>query len=143
MFFYKQVYNGISKNEESLIELEGSIPDDRTAISTTNKMLVYFHSDYGTSESGFTAHYMAQSSGTLIQGGVEYTLLVIKRTILTHNCIPKVGNIQTSTEDIFKFSLLNAYKRLTIFCMLNHTSSLKGFLAVSHFIHMKTLGSCR
>ncbi|XP_052085416.1 cubilin-like [Mytilus californianus] len=61
-FAFVKVYNGISKNEESLIELEGSILDDRTAISTTNKMLVYFHSDGGISDSGFTAHYMAQSS---------------------------------------------------------------------------------
>ncbi|VDI54376.1 cubilin [Mytilus galloprovincialis] len=61
-FAFVKVYNGISKNTESLIELEGSILDDRTAISTSNTMLVYFHSDGGISYSGFTAHYMAQSS---------------------------------------------------------------------------------
>lgn len=107
MRFFQQVYNGISKNTESLIELEGSILDDRTAISTSNTMLVYFHSDGGISYSGFTAHYMAQSSGTWIQGGVANTSLGINLTTnTTERHLAIDSDMQSLTEDMSHFILV-------------------------------------
>lgn len=65
MFSFK-VYDGYSVNQQTLLQLRGTVPEDSSVKSMGQLMLVHFQSDVGVTDSGFRAHYIALTTGLVI-----------------------------------------------------------------------------
>lgn len=66
LLFSLKVYDGYSVNQQTLLQLRGTIPEDSSVTSTGQLMLVHFQSDVGVTDSGFRAHYISLTTGLVI-----------------------------------------------------------------------------
>lgn len=60
-----QVYDGTTINEELLLDLRGHVSAGTVGMSTTNKMMIHFHSDGTITDYGFDAQYITLSQSKL------------------------------------------------------------------------------
>lgn len=84
---YKKVYDGDDINSDVLLDIRGSISGDGIARSTGNKMLLYFHTDSGTSYYGYRAYYSAINPGNVSLVYICIQFLIPNNTIFYVNYV--------------------------------------------------------